>query len=63
MGAGQDLGRRTEELMNNDDYEAADDLMYAKDAVLVMSSTRIEGAEAIRGFMDEFTKAFPDGKS
>ena len=44
MGAGQDLWRRTEELMNNHDYEAAVDLMYAKDAVLVMSSTRIEGA-------------------
>ena len=62
MGAGQDLWRRTEELMNNHDYEAAVDLMYAKDAVLVMSSTRIEGGQAIRAFMDEFAKAFPDGK-
>ena len=62
MGTGQDLWRRTEELMNNHEYEAAVELMYAKDAVLVMSSTRVEGANAIREFMDEFTKAFPDGK-
>jgi steroid delta-isomerase-like uncharacterized protein len=62
MGTGKDLWARTEKLINDHNFEAAVELMYVEDAVLVTSGSRYEGAKSIREFMDDFKRSFPDGK-
>jgi steroid delta-isomerase-like uncharacterized protein len=62
MGTARDLWQQSEKLVNAHDYKAAVEVLYAKEAVMVTSSDRYEGAEAIVAFMDGFTQAFPDGR-